>query len=79
MHPELSDNETKDIFLPDLRNEIPEHDFGVIGWIVIIYFLELCIEGIPNHIVLIFRQNASAGEGDVIEYRIRIMASLLFM
>ena len=44
---------------PDLRIEMSEDDFYVMGLALIIYVLELSVEGILNHIVLFFRRDRS--------------------
>ena len=41
--------------IPDLRIEISEYDFCVMCRALIVYVLEFSVEGILNHMVLLFR------------------------
>ena len=54
MEAKLSDSRTKDIFPPDLRINISEVDFCVLG-----RALKLSVEVILNPIVLFFRRGVS--------------------
>ena len=50
----------KYIFSVDFRIKISENYFGVLGWALIVYILELGVEGIFKYIVLALMQNVAA-------------------
>lgn len=54
METELPGSGAKNKLSLGLRIKNSEYDFNVMGWSLIIYFLELCVKGILNRIVLIF-------------------------
>lgn len=65
---ELFDIGAKDTFPPNIRIEVFLDDFGIRGRALIVYFLAICLKGILNLIVPIFRQSISGNEGDVIKF-----------
>lgn len=57
-----SDSGAKDTFSTDLWIKIPVGGFCIMDHALILYLLELYVEDILNHIVLIFRRSVSVLE-----------------
>ena len=67
MEAEPSDSGTKDTFLPNLRVEIPQNDLDAMGRTLVVQVLLVCIEGILDRMVLLFRCGVRANQAYIVE------------